>query len=72
MDWLVDLIYYVDESGNPLIFKSFLALFGLMFMLTFLLEVFNIVKSAEELSVGDYMIIIIIIGFLFTCNFPIC
>lgn len=46
MDWLVDLIYYVDESGNPLIFKSFLALFGLMFMLTFLLEVFNIIKSA--------------------------
>lgn len=46
MDWLVDLLYYVDESGNPLILKSCLALFGLMFMLCFLLEVFNIVKSA--------------------------
>lgn len=46
MDWLVDLIYYVDESGNPLIFKSCLALFGLMFMICFLLEIFYIIRSA--------------------------
>lgn len=48
MDWLVDLLYYVDEVGNPLLLKSCLALFGLMFMLCFLLEVFNIIKGATR------------------------
>lgn len=46
MDWLVNLLYYEDELGNPLILKSCLALFGLMFMLCFLLEIFYIIKSA--------------------------
>lgn len=45
MDWLVDLVYYVDENGNPEILKTCIALFGLMFMLVFLLDIFYIIRS---------------------------